>query len=388
MNEIALKTHASIAQIGAARWDGLVGPDGSPFLAHSFLRTLEETGCVDGRTGWHTALVTVEAQDGRLLGGLPLYVKLHSRGEFVYDWGWADAAARAGIAYYPKGVVAVPHTPVTGARLLVAPDVTDRDAVRRLLVLGGIEVARSLGLSGLHFNFIPASDLALFRELGLSIRTQLQYHWTNPRVGGDAAYSSFDDFLAEFRSKRRANIRRERRKLAEYGVTTRVVQGDDLTATQMRRMYRYYADTVNKYYWGQQYLNEDFFVAIAEQLREHVHLVVAELHGEQFAGAFNLHKADRLYGRYWGCQKEVEFAHFEVCMYAPIEWCIANAIRAFEPGHGGEHKHERGFEPTKTYSAHWLADERFAEAVAAFCAEEAAAVDQRLTALAAQSPLK
>jgi len=183
-------------------------------------------------------------------------------------------------------------------------------------------------------------------------------------------------------------VRRERRKLAEAGVSTRVVEGDDLTPQQMRQAYRYYVDTVNKYYWGQRYLNEDFFVAIAENLRDRVHLVVAERNGEQFAGAFNLFKGDRLYGRYWGAVEEIEFTHFEVCMYAPIAWCIERGVRVFEPGHGGEHKHERGFEPTKTYSAHWLADDRFAAAVVGFCDEEARGVERRLEFLAAESPLK
>lgn len=377
---LVVQTHSSIAEIGAAAWDRLVGKN-SPFLEYGFLRTLEETGCVDGRTGWHTALITAWEAD-ELIGALPFYIKTHSRGEFVYDWGWADAAARARIDYYPKGVVAVPMTPVTGARLLVDPDAADPDAARRALVAGAIEVAKAADLSSVHFNFITEDEVRFFEEIDLPTRTQLQYHWRNH------GYSEFDDFLGRFRSKRRANIRRERRKLAEQGVTTRVVRGDELTPAQMRRMFRYYVDTVTKYYWGQQYLTQDFFGEIARNLRERVHLVVAERDGQEFGGAFNLFKGERLYGRYWGALEEVEFAHFEVCQYRPIEWCIQNGIQVFEPGHGGEHKFERGFEPTKTYSAHWIKNPMFDQAIRSSLEHERVAVDARLRLLQQDVPLK
>ncbi len=388
MKELHIRTHTSIAEIGPLVWDALVGEHGSPFLEYGFLRSLEETGCVDGKSGWHTAILTAHTPDEELVGALPMYVKFHSRGEFVYDWGWADAAARSGIAYYPKGVIAVPMTPVTGERLLTVGHSGDRAAARTALVAGAIEVAKAAGLSSLHFNFITEDEVAFFRELGMPIRSQLQYHWTNGRNDREGRYQTFDDYLGEFRSKRRANIRRERRKLVEAGVTTRVVQGDDLTPGQMRRTFRQYASTVNKFYWGNQYLTEDFFQAIAVNMRDRVHLVVAERDGDQFAGTFNLYKADRLYGRYWGCLKEVEYAHFEVCMYRPIEWCIEHGVDVFEPGHGGEHKHERGFQATKTYSAHWIADARLGQAIRDFCADEDQHVEQRLLALDDESPLK
>ncbi len=388
MENLIVQTHESVADIGKETWNRLVG-DGSPFLEYGFLHTLEETRCVDGRTGWHTAIVTVKREeDDRLVGALPFYLKVHSRGEFVYDWGWAESAARAGIDYYPKAVVAAPLTPVTGRRLLIDPDLEDPDEARRALTTGAIEVANAMELSGVHFNFITRDEVDFFREAGLPIRTQLQYHWYNGRKYRDSDYEDFDDYLAQFRSKRRSNIRRERRKLAEAGVTTRVVQGDDLTDGQMRRMFRYYLDTVNKFYWGHQYLNEDFFVAIAENLRDRVHLVVAEKDGEQFAGAFNLVKGDRLYGRYWGCTEEVQFTHFEVCMYRPIEWCIEQGIEVFEPGHGGEHKYDRGFQPTRTYSAHWIRNRQFADAVEQALERERRDVDWRLHRLEDDSPFK
>ena len=382
MNKLIVQTHESVAALGAATWDSLTA-DASPFLEYAFLRALEETGCVDGATGWHTTIVTLrDEDDDRLIGALPLYLKTHSRGEFVYDWAWADAAHRAGLPYYPKGVVAVPLTPVTGPRLLVAPDVVDPNAARQALVAAAIEVARAAGLSSLHFNFITAEEAAFFEQVGLPVRTQLQYHWR------DQNYARFDDYLGRFRSKRRANIRRERRKLAEAGVTTRIVTGDELTPAQMRRMFRYYADTIQKYYWGSQYLTEDFFLEIARTMRDRVHLVVAERDGREFGGAFNLYKGARLYGRYWGALDEVEFAHFEVCQYAPIEWAIEAGIAVFEPGHGGEHKFERGFEPTLTYSAHWFADAGFDHAIRQFLNQERPAVQLRMDALQDESPFK
>lgn len=392
VSELLVQTHTSIAEIGEASWNQLVGPAGSPFLEYGFLRALETTGCVDGRTGWHTALITAKRRDRTLIGALPFYIKTHSQGEFVYDWGWADGAMRSGIEYYPKGVIAAPMTPVTGERLLTAPgvesSVEERRAARTALVAGAIEVAKAANLSSLHFNFITEDEVAFFRELGMPIRTQLQYHWANGRAGRAAVYECFDDYLAQFRSKRRANIRRERRKLAEAGVTTRVIEGEELSPAQMRKTYRYYVDTVRKFYWGNQYLTEDFFQEILEHQRERLHLVVAERDGEQIGGTFNLFKDDRLYGRYWGCVDQVDYAHFEVCMYTPIEWCIEHGVAVFEPGHGGEHKHERGFEPVKTYSAHWIADPAFAHAIDDFCAREDALIDQRLEALHEDSPLK
>lgn len=388
MPNLIIETHDSVAGVGEETWDELVG-DGSPFLEYGFLHTLEEAGCLDRRSGWHTAIITAKDQDtGDLVGALPFYIKVHSRGEFVYDWGWAEAAARAGIDYYPKGVVAAPFTPVTGKRMLTAPG-TDRTEARHALVSGAVEVAKAAGLSGVHFNFIDDDEVEFFEDVGMPIRTQLQYHWYNGRKYRDADYEDFDDYLAQFRSKRRANIRRERRKLGEAGVTTRVVQGDDLTPAQMRRMFRYYMDTITKFYWGHQYLNEEFFVQIAERLRDRVHLIVAEKDGEEFAGAFNLLKGDRLYGRYWGCIREENYAHFEVCMYRPVEWCIEHGIEVFEPGHGGEHKHERGFQPTKTYSAHWLKDPQLDHAIRDFLRQEQAMVDRRMEHLEQEeSPLK
>jgi len=392
VERLAIQTHDTISDIAPEVWDHLVG-DGSPFLEHAFLSTLEDTGCVGEGTGWFPAILTahrrVDDRPGDLLGAVPFYIKTHSHGEFVFDWGWADAAMRAGIAYYPKAVAAVPLTPVTGVRLLVDPDVEDPATLRRALVSGAIEVAEQAGLSSVHFNFVDPDELTVFEEVGLPIRHGVQYHWYNGRARGeDGDYGDFDDFLSRFRSKKRSNIRRERRKLDEWGVRRTVLRGDEITAGHMRRMFRYYKDTVDKFYWGRQYLTREFFETIRLTLPDRLHLVVAEQDGEEFAGAFNLYKADRLYGRYWGCTRDVQFTHFDVCFYTAIDWCIAQDCEVFEPGAGGEHKFERGFQPTRTYSAHWVADPRLRQAVTAAIDDEKKAVSRRIEAMQADSPFK
>lgn len=400
---LQIEAHEGVRSIDAARWDALAAPAG-PFLKHALLSLMEDAGCVGEGSGWTPMILTLTDADvpgGPLLGAAPLYLKMHSAGEFVFDWGWADAAQRAGIAYYPKAVVAVPFTPVTGQRLLVAPGVDDPDAIVRALAAGAIQVANSMGLSSVHFNFLTAREAALLSDMGLHHRLGLQYHWYNDRRAADpdpdaladtprtdhAPYDTFDDFLARFRSKRRANIRRERRKLAEGGVTTRVVRGGEATGALMQRMFRYYKATIDKFYWGRQYLNPRFFEGLPDALGDALHMVLIEADGRDFGGTLNLCDDQRLYGRYWGCRREVDYAHFEACMYAPIDWCIAHNIQVFEPGAGGEHKYERGFTPTFTHSAHYLANPNLSTAVADFLTHERATLTRELRALRLESPL-
>lgn len=377
-----IETIKSVEEVSEASWNRLVA-DGSPFMDWGFLAALERSKCLDPASGWYPCIVLVkEDSTGELLGAAPLYLKTHSQGEFVFDWSWADAAQRMGINYYPKGVVAAPFSPVTGVRLLVDSSLENSDSMRRLLIQGCLEVARELKLSSLHFNFILPSEVSLFEDENLLIRHGIQYHWKNK------GYEGFDDFLAELKSKKRANIRRERRLLAESGVQVRVITGKQITPEVMKKMYRFYRATVHKFYWGSQYLTADFFKEILRTAPELLHLTVAEQGGEIFAGAFNLYKGERLYGRYWGCEKEVEFAHFEVCMYRNIEWSIANGIQVFEPGAGGEHKRDRGFEATPTYSAHWIAEPQLAGAIARFLEHERDVVEQNIELLDAQGPFK
>jgi predicted N-acyltransferase len=387
----------AVGDIPSDQWDTLVG-DGSPFLEHGFLSALERTGCVGEGTGWHPKILAAYRGE-QLVGALPLYLKAHSAGEFVFDWSWADAAHRAGLNYYPKAVVAVPMTPIQGRRILVDEADDDADAVRRGLVEAAIEFARANRLSSVHFNFVEPDEAELLDELDLPIRKGMQYHWYNGPILEDGpslkdnqqvgdSYQDFDDFLARFRSKKRANIRRERRKLAQAGVTTEVLVGDEISEAHLDRMFDYYKDTIEKFHWGKQYLNRAFFLEIGEVLRDRLHMVVASQDGEEFAAAFNLYKGDGLYGRYWGCSQEVDFAHFEVCLYRPIEWCIEQGVQKFEPGAQGGHKYDRGFMPTPTYSAHWLRDPRLGDAVEGFIWQERREIEREIASMREDSPYK
>ena len=396
---LLIEAHQGVRQIAAQAWQPLVAHE-SPFLDHAFLSLLEQTGCVGERTGWTPMILTASRpgpdpdQPPQLVGAMPMYLKTNSSGEFVFDWSWADAAHRAGLSYYPKGLVAVPFTPVTGRRVLLHPqalsDADERALVARALIQASLEIGlERLGLSSMHYNFILDEERPLFDALGLAPRYGVQYHWYNRQhASPDASpLASFDAFLARFRAKRRANIRRERRKLQDAGVTTRVLSGHELTEQDMRRMFRYYRSTVHKFHWGQQYLNEDLFLALPLACPDTLQVVFASQGGQDFAGALNMIKDQRLYGRYWGCDREVEFAHFEVCMYTPIAWCIERGVQVFEPGAGGEHKYERGFEPTFTYSAHALRDARLDAAVRRFLDHERAHLSAQLDELRDQSPL-
>ncbi len=372
--EVALTLRASqgICSLEPAQWQPLVAAE-SPFLSYSFLSELERAGCVGEESAWTPMILTAWLDDA-LVGALPMYLKADSAGEFVFDWSWAEAAHRAGINYYPKAVVAVPFSPVTGRRLLVHPEAAHPDAIARALVAASLQLMRDARLSSLHYNFVMEQELPLLESCGLMRRHGMQYHWYNADAMGQP-YADFDGWLERFRAKQRANIRRERRKLHERGVTTRVVQGDAIDEALMRRMFVFYRNTVHKFYWGHQYLNERFFLGLLDSpARQYLHFVVASRDGEDFAGAFNMLKDGRLYGRYWGSTREEEFAHFEVCMYAAIDWCIAHGVAVFEPGAGGEHKYERGFAPTVTYSAHEVRDVRLRDAVGQFLAQERAHV--------------
>jgi len=395
-----IEIHEGIRRIDGARWDELVHGE-SPFLEYGFLSLLEETGCTGEESGWFPMIFVAtdagaedgeqDGDEGDYLGALPFYIKTNSAGEFVFDWGWADAAYRAGIRYYPKGVVAVPFTPVTGARVLTSKslDAPEREALGKALIQTAMGFAEQAGLSSVHFNFILEHEIELFEELELPLRYGMQYHWYNGRERGEAGpYEDFDDYLSRFRSKKRANIRRERRKLAQAGATSRVVMGDAIDEALMADMFVYYKDTVQKFFYGRQYLTREFFLALPDVMRDRLHFVIMSLDGKDFGGTFNLYKNDRLYGRYWGAVEEVEFAHFEACMYTPIEWAIEHGVKVFEPGAGGEHKYDRGFEPTHTYSAHYLVDERLDDAIRGVLAQERAGRDLQIEHLSKENPFK
>jgi len=354
-------TLPSLASIDAREWNRIAGDN--PFLRHEFLYALERTGCVGPGTGWEPAYVVARRRaDGALLGAVPLYVKEHSYGEYVFDWAWADAYRRHGRAYYPKLVAAVPFTPVAGPRLLVAPE-ADRRVVAERLIEGVRAAADAVRASSVHWLFHSPEEREILGASGHLARVGCQFHWSNP------GYRDFSDFLASFTSHKRNNVKRERRQVREAGVRCEVVPGTAVTAALWSTLYRFYRATVRAH-GGIAYLTRDFFFALGEIMASQVVLVVAR-RGERIAGAaLCLRNAHTLYGRYWGGERDIPCLHFETCYYAPIEYCIAEGIRRYEAGAQGEHKLARGFTPTPTHSSHWLRDPAFHRAVGEFLAAE------------------
>ena len=352
-----------VAALPRATWDALAGDAGSPFLEWAWLASLEESGAARPETGWAPRPL-VARQDGRIVAACPLYAKGHSEGEFVFDWGWADAAARAGIEYYPKLLAGVPFTPVTGGRLLTEPG-ADRPRLLRALAEALRELCLANELSGVHVNFCLDDERAALEAAGFLPRLGFQYHWTNP------GYRDFDDYLDSLRSKRRNQVRRERRELEAQDVRVESFAGRDIPEALLARMFEIYLVTVQQHSWGRQYLNPRFFELLAERFRERLCFAVARRGEELVAGAVNVQK-DALYGRYWGALAPLRHLHFNVCYYAGIEHCIRAGLARFEPGAGGEYKQLRGFDATPTWSCHFLADPRLHEAVGRYLAQERA----------------
>jgi uncharacterized protein len=360
-------------------WDALVG-DGSPFLEWGWLASLEESGSVTAETGWLPQHLVLRER-GRLVGACPLYVKTHSQGEFVFDHGWAEAAHRGGIDYYPKLLVATPFTPATGVRFLSHPD-ADRPAVMAALGAALKEVCARQGFSSVHVNFCLADETAALKAVGFVERTGYQFQWINP------GWRTFDDYLDAFRSKRRTQIKRERRELDTQGITITVHAGDAIPETLLPPMFRLYKHTVDKLYWGRQYLSAALFPLLHQRWRERLCFVVARRGDTIVGGTVNVRKHDVLYGRYWGAFEDLRYLHFNVCYYAAIDWCLREGITRFEPGAGGEFKHLRGFDARPTTSMHYLADPRLARAVGDYLEHERAAVAREITWMGEQSALK
>ena len=349
-----------VAEVPREEWNELVG-DGSPFLEWEWLASLEESGAVGPQTGWGPKPL-VAREGGRLVAACPVYVKGHSEGEFVFDWGWADAAYRAGIDYYPKLLVGVPFTPVTGARLLTAPG-ADRPLWCARLAAALREICRANQLSGAHVNFCLDDEGDALAGADFMPRLGVQYHFQN------RGYRSFDDYLAGLRSKRRNQVRREQRTLAEQGVTLETLTGDQIPDELFPVMYRIYLTTIRDNPWGREYLNEAFFELLRERFRHRMCFVVARQEDEIVAGTVNVQKGS-LYGRDWGAFRPLRNLHFNVCYYAGIEHCIREGLDRFEPGAGGSYKQPRGFDAHPTLSFHLLTDPRLAQAVAQFLERE------------------
>jgi uncharacterized protein len=376
---VHLEVKERLADVAAEAWNALVG-DGSAFLEWDWLASLEESGCVGERTGWLPQHLTLW-EGGELVGACPLYVKSHSMGEFVFDHGWADAAAGAGIDYYPKLLVGVPFTPATGTRFL-ARGGSQRPALIRTLGEALKEICRQGGFSSAHVNFCLPDEVEALAGIGFARRTGYQYQWRNP--GG----RSFEDYLAALRSKRRNQVRRERREIEAQGIDIEVLAGDGIPDDLFPTLFRLYTTTIDKLYWGRQYLNRALFELLRRRWKSRLCVVLARRRGEVVAGTLNVRKGEVLYGRYWGAFEEIRFLHFNVCYYAPIEYCLEQEIARFEPGAGGEFKHMRGFDAAPTESMHYLADPRLASAVAAYLARERRAVAHYIAGMEGRSALR
>ncbi len=374
-----LRTYESLAKIDAAGWDACAGDD-NPFVSHAFLLALEESGSATARTGWLGQHLAVEDGAGKLLGCVPLYLKNHSYGEYVFDWGWADAYERAGGRYYPKLQASVPFTPVTGPRLLIRPG-PRAPLVREQLMAGLIRVAELHKVSSLHVTFPTEPEWQALGEAGYLQRQGLQYHWVNQD------YPDFEAFLAALSSRKRKAIRKERRVAQESGLTIRALRGAEISAAHWDAFYRFYLATIDKK-WSQNYLTRDFFHLLGERLGDRVLLIAAEDAGRPVAGALNLIGKERLFGRNWGAEAEVPFLHFECCYYQAIDWAIAQGLKVVEAGAQGQHKVQRGYLPVPTYSAHWIADGGFRAAVADFLRREQRAIDQEIDIVTEMGPFK
>ncbi len=376
---ITVRVASALADVPAADWDACAGDD-NPFVSHAFLEALESSGCVTAKTGWAPYHLLVEDDDDRLLGCVPLYLKGHSQGEFIFDYGWADAYERAGGKYYPKLLSAVPFTPVTGPRLLVRPGI-DRAAMYDQLTAGLVAVARQLDVSTVHVNFAPEDEWRHMGAFGLLQRTDQQFHWLND------GYESFDDFLASLSSRKRKTIRRERRAVEESGIEIEIISGPNITEEHWENFYHFYMDTGSRK-WGRPYLNLRFFKLLGERMADRVALVMCRNGRRWIAGALNLMGSDCLYGRYWGCIEDHRFLHFETCYYQAIEHAIRLGMQRVEAGAQGPHKIARGYRPIHVYSAHWIAEKRFRDAVEDYLQHERREVDNNIEYLAEFAPFR
>ena len=386
-NDYLTRVHDSVCAIDAAVWDSLLSdhPDASPFMRHAYLAALERSASACPATGWRPVCISLE-QGGVLVGACMLYEKNHSYGEYVFDWAWANAYQQHGLAYYPKATVAVPFTPVPGARLLACDA-----AARQALIAALIGYSQDREMSSLHFLFVSPQDAQACADSGLMLRHTVQFHWTNTTPG----FVDFDAFLASLSQDKRKKIRQERRKVADAGVQFRWIQGRNIGDADWDFFYRCYERTYLEH-GNAPYLSRAFFAAMQRDMPENWLLFVAERAGRPIAssliGLSSAH-ADAsqprvAYGRYWGALERVDCLHFEACYYQPLQWCIEQGYARFEGGAQGEHKMARALLPVKTSSAHWLAHPAFADAVARFLEREGQGVHEYIDHLQQRSPFK
>lgn len=351
----------AIADVPPAQWNALNHGD-CPFLRHEFLHALEQSGSVCADTGWQVAHLIIRQRDHQLCAAMPLYIKSHSYGEYVFDWSWANAYHQAGREYYPKLLSAIPFSPVTSDRLLLATT-ADREEVCAKMNEAALSLAEDIGASSWHILFPGADEQRRWADQGLLPRTAVQYHWFND------GFECFDDFLKACSSRKRKTLRKERNRVSEQGISLQRIAGEEITDAQWQEFYQFYHYTYMKR-GGTGYLNQAFFDAIRQSMPEHLLLVRAEKAGKGVGSALCFFDEQTLYGRYWGCGEEYECLHFEACYYQGIEFCIERGLQRFDPGAQGEHKIARGFIPVFTHSNHWLAEEDFEHAVSRFLKEE------------------
>lgn len=369
----------AIDDIPASQWNALVGTE-VPFLRHEFLAALERHHCVGAASGWIAQHLTLHGADGQLLGAVPQYLKTNGYGELVFDWAWESAYERSGLPYYPKLVVAIPYTPATGPRLLLRPE-ADHKQVVDALITHAIAHAQQLQVSSLHWLFPHGQDLDRLTAHGLLPRLGCQFHWHNQN------YRDFDDFLARFTSSKRKKIRHERRSVAESGLVIRRLTGNELSATQWQAVHRHYRSTFDRR-WGHATLTLEFFHEVSRTLGDRLIVMLAEQAGAPVASAICWRDATTLYGRHWGCDAYFDNLHFELCYYQGLDYCIEHGLARFDPGAQGEHKISRGFLPTPTWSAHWIADARFRAAIADFLQRETPAMREHIRGLGEHSPFR
>ncbi len=391
--ELQLRIVSDLGEVPAEAWDACVGTGttdaaqtsdeqshpktdapqndrrwaANPFVSHAFLSALERSGSATPRTGWAPQHLLAETTDGDVVGAVPCYLKSHSRGEYVFDAGWADAYERAGGNYYPKLQVSVPFTPATGPRLLVRPS-PYADAVKDALAAGLVTLCERRQASSAHVTFLPKADWDRLRGKGFLKRTDQQFHWRNE------GYATFEDFLSALASRKRKAIRRERREALDNGITIHALTGSDLTEAVWDDFFTFYIDTGSRK-WGRPYLTRAFFSLIGQEMADRILLVMAKRDGRYIAGAINFIGAGALFGRHWGAIEHHPFLHFELCYYQAIDFAIANRLATVEAGAQGEHKLARGYVPVTTYSSHYIADPGLRRAIADYLKRERAYVD-------------
>jgi uncharacterized protein len=407
MTELRISVAEAIGAVEAAAWDACANPkigkaEGglgngreaarararpdaeqnsyNPFISHAFLAALEQSNSVGPRTGWQPRHVLARAADGTLVAAAPCYLKSHSRGEYVFDHGWAEAYAHAGGSYYPKLQVAVPFTPATGRRLLVR-ETANSESIARALAGGLLQICKICGASGVHVTFAPEAEFRLLGELGYLQRTDQQFHWENH------GFSNFDEFLGALTARKRKTIRRERHDALANGVSVHWLTGSDLTEAIWDVFFEFYMETGSRK-WGRPYLTRPFYSLVSQTMRERIVLIMAKRGGRWIAGAINFLGSHSLFGRHWGAIEHHPFLHFELCYYQAIDYAIAHKIPRVEAGAQGEHKIARGYLPTTTYSAHYIADPALRRAIADYLVRERAYIAAAGAELATFAPFR